>query len=154
VDETLAIGRRIGAALEPGDVVALVGPLGAGKTHLVKGIAEGAGVADRNQVNSPTFVLINEYAGRLPIHHIDVYRLAGSDELEALGFEEMVSGPGAVLIEWADRVEDALPVDHLHVTLAVTGAERRELFINGASGRGAAMVVMVAGEASDGVPGA
>ena len=136
VDETLALGRRIGAALKPGDVIALVGPLGAGKTHLVKGIAEGAGVADSAQVNSPTFVLVNEYAGRFPIYHIDVYRLAGPDELEALGFEEMISGHAGVLIEWADRVADALPEDHLRVTLDITGPQRRKVSLSGIGSRG------------------
>ena len=129
VADTLAIGRRLGAALAAGDVIALVGPLGAGKTHLTKGIAEGAGVADAREVNSPTFVLVNEYAARLPIYHVDAYRLSGEEELAALGFAEMCSGAGAVIVEWADRVPGVLPADHLHITIHVADAERREFAI-------------------------
>ena len=129
VADTLAIGRRLGAALVAGDVIALVGPLGAGKTHLTKGIAEGAGVADAREVNSPTFVLVNEYAARLPIYHIDAYRLAGEEELAALGFAEMCSGSGAVIVEWADRVPGVLPADQRHITIHVADAERREFAI-------------------------
>ncbi len=126
VDETLAIGRRLGAALAPGHVLALVGPLGAGKTHFVKGLARGAGVDDDRKVNSPTFVLVNEYAGRIPLYHLDAYRLGGETELEALGFDEMIAGEAAVVVEWADRVRDSLPPDHLHIVIDVTGPERRD----------------------------
>ncbi len=109
VAETIALGRRIGEQISQGDVLALVGRLGAGKTHLAKGIAIGLGVVDERGVNSPTFVLVNEYDGRLPIHHIDAYRLSSADELAALGFEEMLADPCVVLIEWADRVVSAVP---------------------------------------------
>lgn len=126
-DETLAIGRALGGVLAAGDVVALVGALGAGKTHLVKGIADGLGVPDQRLVNSPTFVLINEYEGRVHICHVDAYRLPGADSLEALGFDEMCDGPNVVLIEWADRVRPAVPNRALWIELAVTGESRREL---------------------------
>jgi tRNA threonylcarbamoyladenosine biosynthesis protein TsaE len=121
LEMTHAIGRRVGAALATGDVVALVGPLGSGKTALVRGIAEGAGVADPREVNSPTFVIVNEYEsgpGRPPLrlYHIDTYRLRHGGDLDALGFDEMLAA-GAVLIEWADRVEDLLPRDRLTITL-------------------------------------
>ena len=128
VEQTLAIGRSLGAALQSGDVLALTGPLGAGKTQLVKGIAAGLGVSDSRKVNSPTFVLVNEYQGRLHLYHIDVYRLHHGRELEALGFDEMCSASdAAVVIEWADRVEDVLPEDHLRIHLQVAGPDRREL---------------------------
>lgn len=126
VDETLAIGRQLGAALAPGHVLALVGPLGAGKTHFVKGLARGAGVDDDRKVTSPTFVLVNEYVGRIPLYHLDAYRLGGETELEALGFDEMITGEAAVVVEWADRVRDSLPPDHLRIVIDVTGPERRE----------------------------
>src|ERR1041385_6709378 len=92
VEETISIGRRIGESLLAGDVVALLGELGAGKTYLTKGIARGLGVSAERAVNSPTFVLVNEYAGRFPLFHIDAYRLAGPEQLAALGFEEMCQG--------------------------------------------------------------
>lgn len=118
---THALGRRLGSALSAGDVVALIGPLGSGKTTFVKGIAAGAGVPDLRQVNSPTFVIVNEYAahrpeGELTIHHIDVYRLRGSEDLDAIGFDEMCR-TGAVIVEWADRVLDLMPPERLTITI-------------------------------------
>jgi tRNA threonylcarbamoyladenosine biosynthesis protein TsaE len=113
----------------------LTGPLGSGKTTLVRGIAEGAGVADLRQVNSPTFVIVNEYESGhgnrdWRIHHIDVYRLRGSIDLEALGFEEMCS-QGVVILEWADRVRDLLPSDVLGVTIESLGeCARRFHFVD------------------------
>lgn len=129
LSDTRDWGRRLGCRLTPGMVVALIGPLGSGKTTLVKSVAAGAGVADARAVNSPTFVLVNEYeaarAGEtLHLYHIDTYRLRGSDDLEALGFEEMCER-GAVLIEWADRVLDLLPEDRLSIRLEPIGEYRR-----------------------------
>src|SRR5438270_927073 len=108
---TGAFGRRLAALLFPGAVVALVGPLGAGKTHLVRAIAEGLGVADGRVVSSPTFVLIQEYDTRLPVYHFDAYRLAGAADFLDLGAHEYFEGRGVCLIEWADRVEAALPAE-------------------------------------------
>lgn len=125
--ETQALGHRIGAVFRGGEVVGLVGPLGAGKTQLAKGLATGLGVADSGQVNSPTFVLVNEYTGRLNIHHLDVYRLSGVAELEALGFDEMCSDGAVVIVEWADRVRPALGRDALWVELSPIGATRRRM---------------------------
>jgi tRNA threonylcarbamoyladenosine biosynthesis protein TsaE len=103
--ETHAAGAAVGAWLQPGDLVALCGPLGAGKTHFVKGIAAGLQVPPGEPVVSPTFVLVREYAGRLPLFHVDAYRLASADELSALGLDEMrTERRGAVIVEWADRV--------------------------------------------------
>jgi len=121
VARTHEIGRCLGAHLECGQLIALIGPLGSGKTTLVKGIAEGAKVPDLRQVNSPTFVIVNEnqatpVGSALRIHHVDAYRLRGSDDLEALGFEEMCV-QGAVVVEWADRVLDLLPADRLTVEI-------------------------------------
>lgn len=127
VEETVAFGARLGRALTPGAVVALVGTLGSGKTHLVKGIARGNAAPADLEVTSPTFVLINEYAGRLRLYHIDVYRLRGAADLAALGFDEMIDAGGAVLVEWADRVEAMLPADHLRVALEIAGPEARRL---------------------------
>lgn len=125
----MTLGRQLGQLLAPGTVVALVGPLGAGKTHLVRAIAEGAGVVDSRVVTSPTFVLIQEYDARLPLYHFDAYRLKNVAEFADLGVQEYWAGDGACLIEWADRVESALPVDHLRITIDITGALTRRLTI-------------------------
>jgi tRNA threonylcarbamoyladenosine biosynthesis protein TsaE len=126
---THEIGQRLGAVLTAGDVVALIGPLGSGKTTLVKGIAGGAGVPDPKGVNSPTFVIVNEYETarsplKLRLYHIDTYRLRHAGDLDALGFDEMLAG-GAVLIEWADRVSEFLPPDRLTLELESLSEESR-----------------------------
>jgi tRNA threonylcarbamoyladenosine biosynthesis protein TsaE len=114
---TRALGRRLGEALRPGDVVALVGDLGAGKTQLVRGACEGAGV-DPGDVSSPTFAIVQTYRGRLPVHHADLYRLADLDELHAAGFMDLVGSDGALLVEWADRIGGWMPEERLVVRLA------------------------------------
>jgi tRNA threonylcarbamoyladenosine biosynthesis protein TsaE len=124
-DDTLQFGQTLAAGLLAGDVVALVGPLGAGKTQLVKGIALGLGVPDSRLVNSPTFVLVNEYSARIPIQHLDAYRLRGASELQALGFDEMCADGAVVLVEWADRVADAIPLSALWIELTVQGDRER-----------------------------
>ena len=136
---TEALGRRLADLLFPGAVVALVGPLGAGKTHLVRAIAEGLGV-DPRAVSSPTFVLIQEYAGRLPVYHFDAYRLPGESAFAELGVEEYFEGDGVCLIEWADRVVNCLPEEHLTITLSVTGETARRARIEGRGGRYVALV--------------
>ncbi len=110
-----------------GLTVALAGPLGAGKTQLVKGIASGNAVGDVRRVTSPTFTLVHEYPGRLRLHHVDVYRLRGSRELLAIGFEELVDPDAIVVVEWADRVRSVIPEEALWVTLTVTGATSRSV---------------------------
>jgi tRNA threonylcarbamoyladenosine biosynthesis protein TsaE len=130
LDATAALGHRMGELLFPGAVVALVGPLGAGKTHLVRAIAEGLGAPGR-AISSPTFVLIQEYHGRLPIYHFDAYRLRGPAEFFDLGAHEYFESDGVCLIEWADRVADCLPAEHLRVTLTVTGATSRHVELEG-----------------------
>ena len=113
--ETQEVGEKIGRSLKPGDVVALIGALGAGKTCLTQGIARGAGVHCEQTVNSPSYVLINEYAGRLPIYHIDLYRLQHLGEIVDLGLEEYLDGDGVCVIEWADRMESLLPGRHIRI---------------------------------------
>ncbi len=137
---TTAFGRRLGGLLFPGAVVALVGPLGAGKTHLVRAVAEGLGIADSRLVSSPTFVLIQEYPARLPVYHFDAYRLRTPAEFFDLGAHEYFEGEGVCLVEWADRVEDCLPADHLRVTLDPTGETSRRLTVEGRGDRYAALV--------------
>jgi tRNA threonylcarbamoyladenosine biosynthesis protein TsaE len=114
-DETREIGRRIGAAAGPGAVLALVGPLGAGKTQLAKGIADGLGIT--SVVNSPTFVLMNEHAGRLRMYHIDAYRLDDPEEAAAAGLLDERQADGVTVVEWADRLDGWLPVERLVIRL-------------------------------------
>ena len=114
--DTRSLGLEIADALEPGDVVALTGDLGTGKTALTKYIAEGLGV--KEEISSPTFTIIKEYkSGRLPLYHFDVYRLGSGNELLDTGAEELLDGDGACVIEWADIVADVLPADSLIVSL-------------------------------------
>ncbi len=128
VDETRAVGRALGAVLERGDVVALIGPLGAGKTQLVRGLAAGLG-ADPRQVASPTYVLMQEYAGRIPLVHIDAYRLEGLSDVESIGWSSELLDDSVTVIEWADRMADEVPADGLHVRLDhVDEAHRRITF--------------------------
>lgn len=125
-EETHDLGVRLGRRLQPGDFVGLVGDLGAGKTHLVRGVAEGAQVA-RSQVASPTFAIVYPYQGRLPLYHADLYRLADYDELYATGFLDLVGGDGALLVEWLDRIPEAAPREYLRLTLSDAGEDAREL---------------------------
>lgn len=144
VEETLALGGRIGGALRPGAVVALVGQLGSGKTHLVKGIARGNDTPANVIVNSPTFVIVNEYSGRLHLYHIDAYRLSGADELDAIGFDEMCTAGGAVLVEWADRVIECLPADRLEISFELAGPTTRRLQLRASGPDSAALLQQLA----------
>ncbi len=137
---TEAFGRRLASLLFPGAIVALVGQLGAGKTHLVRAIAEELGVADRRAVNSPTFVLIQEYDARLPIYHFDAYRLKNPREFADLGVHEYFAADGVCLIEWADRVTESLPAEHLWITLTITGETSRRIEVEGFGERYEAVV--------------
>ena len=107
-EQTIALGQAVGQQLRGGEVFAIQGPLGSGKTHLIKGIARGVGADDPDQVNSPTFVLVNEYIGRLELYHIDAYRLDSVSEFEMLGFDDFLHPQSVVLVEWADKVAEAL----------------------------------------------
>lgn len=126
--DTRRLGEALAAALEPGAVVALVGNLGAGKTRLAQAVAAGLGI-DPAQVNSPTFVLIQEYDGRLPLYHFDTYRLRDTDEFLELGADELLHADGVCLIEWADRVADVLPGDVLRIEITPTGPHTRRFSI-------------------------
>jgi tRNA threonylcarbamoyladenosine biosynthesis protein TsaE len=135
LEATTQFGHRLGALLFPGAVVALVGQLGAGKTHLTRAIAEGLGVKNPAAVNSPTFVLIQEYPARLPIYHFDAYRLSGSREFAELGVDEYFRGAGVCLIEWADKVEATLPAEHLRIEIEIVDANRRRFTLTATGAR-------------------
>src|SRR5262245_35220064 len=106
-------GERLGTLLRPGDVVALRGPLGAGKTCFVQGVARGLGVDPSLSVTSPTFTLIGEYPARIPLRHADFYRIESEERLFEIGFDDLLDGRGALLVEWAERWPNALPRDCL-----------------------------------------
>jgi tRNA threonylcarbamoyladenosine biosynthesis protein TsaE len=124
---TAALGQRLGQRLFAGAVIALDGPLGAGKTFLVRSIAEGLGIADSRCVTSPTFVLIQEHEARLPIFHFDAYRLLGEGDFFDLGIQEYFEGKGICLVEWAERVPGCLPREHLRISLEIVGLTQRRL---------------------------
>lgn len=128
--ETEALGRALARVLEPRTVIALVGNLGAGKTRLTQAIAAELGV-ERETVNSPTFVLIQEYDGRLPVYHFDTYRLRDTDEFLELGADELMAADGVCVIEWADRVADVLPRDVLRIEIAIVSPREREFRFSG-----------------------
>jgi tRNA threonylcarbamoyladenosine biosynthesis protein TsaE len=131
--DTESLGRRLGCYMFAGAVVGLIGPLGAGKTHLVRAITEGLDIADPRIVSSPTFVLIQEYDARLPIYHFDAYRLPSVAAFDELGVQEYFAGDGVCLVEWADRVADAMPPARLEVRFTIVGksARRVELVAHG-----------------------
>jgi len=114
----------LGRKAQPGDCIALIGNLGSGKTVVAKGIAAGLGIP-REEVASPTFVLMTVHEGRLPMYHFDAYRLGDADELLATGAEDALYGNGVSVVEWADRVAGALPADRLEVRIRITGVAGR-----------------------------
>lgn len=128
-EETMSLAERLGMAAEAGTVLCLVGDLGAGKTLFTQGFAKGLGVT--GEVTSPTFALMNQYRGRLPVTHFDLYRLEREDELDEIGFYEYAEdGRGVVLIEWADKFPDAMPEDCicLRIERGAAEDERRLVF--------------------------
>jgi tRNA threonylcarbamoyladenosine biosynthesis protein TsaE len=125
-EQTWRIGELLGALLGPGDVVCLYGDLGAGKTSLSYGIALGLGVKEQ-YITSPTFTFVNEYEGRVPFYHIDLYRLKDPEELVNIGFEEYLGSGGVTVIEWAERAEDELPGERLSVYLNYVDENSREI---------------------------
>jgi len=129
--ETIRIGKRIGSFLLPGDVVALAGELGTGKTQFIKGLAAGVGIGKPTYISSPSFTLINEYAGRVPFYHIDLFRLKEEKEAEELGLEEYLQGRGIAAIEWANKIPSLLPKEILRIHIRYTGKNTRSLEIIG-----------------------
>lgn len=133
--DTTFLGAALAYALLPGTVVALIGPLGAGKTRLVQAVATALGVAP-GTVTSPTFVLVNEYTGgKMPVYHFDTYRLKDDDEFLNLGPDEYFDSSGITFIEWADRVAHLLPQDRVEITIEPTGETERRFSIRGTSPR-------------------
>jgi len=129
IEETIEIGVQLARTLKAGDVVALIGDLGTGKTVLTKGIAKGLGVKNIRYVNSPTFVIIKEYKGRLPLYHFDLYRLNKTNVLDSEDFEEHFYADGVSVVEWANKARRLLPGRHIEVRLTVAGEGKRKIEI-------------------------
>ncbi len=132
--ETKSLGKKIGPNLKSGDIVALIGELGAGKTCLTQGLALGLGVSPRDYVASPSFVLVKEYRGRLPVYHIDLFRIKNTEELESLGYEEYLYGEGVSIIEWAERAGKLMPPEYLWIELDILGSQRRRISLKASGG--------------------
>ena len=128
--DTVALGEALGRVAEPGDLICLWGELGAGKTQLAKGIALGLGIGDT--VNSPTFILMNEYRGRLPLFHVDLYRLADAADALAGGVVDDRQADGVTVVEWPERMGDVLPLSRLDVRIDGTGDEERTIELSSA----------------------
>jgi tRNA threonylcarbamoyladenosine biosynthesis protein TsaE len=127
--ETEELGRRLGAILEKGSFIALKGELGGGKTCLTRGIVAGAAPQSSHLVASPTYAIMNEYPGPPPIYHFDFYRLVCGHEIVELGFEEYFHGQGICIAEWAERLGELIPRDHLEISCRIAGEERRTITI-------------------------
>ncbi|MCP4712102.1 MAG: tRNA (adenosine(37)-N6)-threonylcarbamoyltransferase complex ATPase subunit type 1 TsaE [Planctomycetes bacterium] len=133
VEQTIKLGSTLSSAFRGGEVVGLIGELGAGKTHLIKGIALGLQTPNTDAVTSPTFTLINEYQARLPLYHIDAYRLENPHQLESLGFDEMCHPQSVVVIEWADRVRPLLQdFQPIWIHLIHAGPTKRKITLKNA----------------------
>ena len=136
-EETRALGKKIGALAEPGDVYTLVGELGVGKTVFTQGIAEGLGITE--PVSSPTFTIVQIYEeGRLPFYHFDVYRIGDLEEMDEIGYEDYFYGQGLCMIEWANLIEEILPEKRYDVTIEKNpekGFDYRKIIIKGRDGK-------------------
>ena len=134
-EETVTIAENFAKTLQKGDIVCLYGGLGAGKTAFVSGVAKGLGY--QGYTSSPTFTLMNEYIAALPIYHFDVYRIAGSDEMEAVGIDDYLFGDGVCLIEWPDKIADLLPEAVIRVEIQKSSADENQRTITIERERGA-----------------
>jgi tRNA threonylcarbamoyladenosine biosynthesis protein TsaE len=128
-EQTISIGKRVGSKLIAGMVVALQGPLGAGKTTLVKGIALSLGIIE--QITSPTFIIISEYSGKYKLYHVDLYRLQCEQEAYDLGLEEIIYGQGITLIEWPEKIQGLLPKDAIKVMIEINNNGERKIKVWG-----------------------
>lgn len=130
IDETIQFGAALAKKLKKGDCVALIGDLGSGKTVFTKGIAKGLGVRGVHYVNSPTFVIIKEYKGKIPLYHFDLYRLDHYTTFDEMNYTEYFYGDGVTVIEWADKIRELLPKKYIEVGFAVMGENKRKIEIH------------------------
>jgi len=128
-EETIAYGKKIGLLVKPGDIIALKGNLAAGKTTITKGIAEALGISE--DITSPTYTLVSEYYGSIPLYHMDMYRIESIEEFELLGIEHLIFGKGLSVIEWSERIEEYLPDDHIIIDIQRKEDGSREITVKG-----------------------
>jgi tRNA threonylcarbamoyladenosine biosynthesis protein TsaE len=138
--QTRSLGRRLGQLLEAGDWIGLSGDLGAGKTCLTQGLACGVGVDARVPVVSPTFVLAQQYPGRVPLRHLDLYRVSALRELDAIGYEELYEGDAVCVVEWCERVKETVPQRGLLITIEIVDAHTRRLHLQALDRRGQQLI--------------
>lgn len=149
--QTHVLGARLAALLQPGDTLLLHGELGAGKTHFAQGVARGLGIEET--VRSPTFTLVSEYhEGRLPLYHIDLYRLEGEADLATVGLEEYLEGDGVAIVEWPERAPGWLPDAALHLYLERSGPEQRRLRLEAHGPRAMALLAQYQEDVDDSGP--
>jgi len=148
VEDTINLGVVIGRNLREGDVVALIGDLGSGKTCIAGGIARGLGVSGDFCVTSPTFTLVNEYSGRIPLYHLDLYRLSGSEDLEDLGYEEYFFSKGAAVVEWAEKIDNIIPSDSIFIHLKHHDERKRKITISCTGNSGREIIKIISKEVS------
>ena len=130
-DSTMKLGRKLGELVHSGDIICITGDLGAGKTHFTKGVAQGLEINE--PITSPTFTIVNEYEGRLKLHHFDVYRVCDPDEIEAIGFDEYIFSDAVSIIEWSNFIEELIPKEHIWVDIKKIpdlGMDFRKISIN------------------------
>jgi tRNA threonylcarbamoyladenosine biosynthesis protein TsaE len=139
VGETRQLGEALGRVLQDGDFVGMVGELGAGKTEFARGIAQGLGVPEE-EVASPSFAIVHAYRGRIPLTHVDLYRLTGREDLEGTGFYELRDGPGATMVEWLDRFPVAAPPDGVTILFVEPVEGQRELHVEPSGPRSVQLV--------------
>lgn len=133
LEQTIELGQSLGKTCQGGEVIALAGELGAGKTYFVKGLASGLDVEELEEVVSPSFIILREHKGRVPLYHIDFYRLESNGQVVDIGLEEFFYGPGVCAVEWAEKFSSLLPDDRLDVKINILGEQTRrfELYLRG-----------------------
>lgn len=123
------MGEKLGRKLYPGAVITMDGPLGSGKTTFVKGVARALGI--KEEITSPSFTIVSEYYGNMPLYHMDLYRIDSMEEFELIGPEEMIDGKGVSIIEWSDKAEEYFSQSHIAVTISIKGIGKRSVNIEG-----------------------
>jgi tRNA threonylcarbamoyladenosine biosynthesis protein TsaE len=149
VAETRALGKRLGRHAPAGATVILSGDLGSGKTALVQGIARGLKVPEEYYITSPSFTLVNEYPGRMPLCHVDLYRLEEASAIEDIGLPDILAGAGVVAVEWGERLGAALPDRHLRVQLRITGNQTRRMTMTAVGATAVAWLEKVAAQSKE-----
>ena len=147
LEDTLAIGARLGAVVLAGDFIALEGPLGAGKSRLAEGIARGLGIPEDERIPSPTFTIVNEHPARLLLVHADFYRLDSPEELDEIGWRDYARRDCVFVVEWVSRIRERAPDDRLTVELTPRGGDRRTILLSSSGPRSEQLLLALAAPA-------